>query len=112
MPGLLRFLIFLKKLKQFKQKFYTLPLTVRNYQIDWLKGDEKEIYKLLADYDETELFEDQFIENLLLNHNLSRQLFRIAGMPFMIFMGSTLYYFIYILGKTFNSEGELQQRDS
>lgn len=74
-PGLLRFLEYLSTLKQFKQKFNTLPLLVRKYQVDWLKNDEKQIYKLLADLDDTELFEDQFIEDLLLNHNLSRQLF-------------------------------------
>jgi hypothetical protein len=39
--------------------------------IDWLRKDEKELYKLVAESDDTELFGDVFIGDLLLNNDLS-----------------------------------------
>ena len=61
---------------------------------------------MLSEYDDSELFEDQFIEDLLLNHNLSTQLFVLAGLPFLTFMCSTGYYYLELLSRNYDQDGQ------
>jgi len=72
---------------------------VRKYRIDWLRNDEKELYKLVSESDDTELFGDVFICDLLLNNDLSTSLFFKAMLPYCIQMGTTLYFYTNMLGQ-------------
>lgn len=47
-----------------------MTVNVRKYAIDWIKKDEKELYSLLSVFDETEIFSEQFIKDILKVRNL------------------------------------------
>jgi hypothetical protein len=72
------------KIKCFRKKYVVTEVRVRKYKIDWLSQDEKELYKLVAESDDTDLFGDVFICDLLLNNDLSTSLFLKAMLPYII----------------------------
>ena len=88
----------IQKIKWFRKKYEVTEVRVRKYKIDWLRKDEKELYKLVAESDDIELFGDVFIGDLLLNNDLTTSLFLKAMLPYIIQMGTTLYFYIYMLG--------------
>lgn len=92
----------IQKIKWFRKKYVQTEVMVRKYRIDWLRNDEKELYKLVSESDDTELFGDVFICDLLLNNDLTMSLFLKAMLPYCIQMVATLYFYIYMLGQANN----------
>lgn len=60
----------IKELKMFKVKYQFTSVNVRKYSIDWIRHDEKELFSLLSVFDETEIFNEQFIMDILKVHRL------------------------------------------
>lgn len=88
----------IQKIKWFRKKYVVTEVRVRKYKIDWLRNDEKSLYKLVAESDDTDLFGDVFICDLFLNNDLSKSLFSMAMLPFLIQMSMTLYFYIKMMG--------------
>lgn len=76
-----------------------MPVNIRVYTLDFLKSDEKRLFRFLSQSDELEIFEDSFIADLLWNSQLRNQLILYGLIPYIFYMVLSLFYYTTVLAK-------------
>lgn len=69
-------------------------VTVRKYNINWLKGKEKEFIELLSAQDNEDFFANQFIIDIRDQFDMTNELLWNCLLPYFIMAALDIYYFM------------------
>ena len=81
-----------------------MPLSIKTYQLDFLRGDEMRLLKDLADSDDFEVFHDQFFVDIFGGVKLRNQLILRGLMPYTLYAGLTMGFYMQMFAKEDKAE--------